>query len=482
MKIISYRRLLPVFVTLALVSGTYVHGYVSEGHVWSGTNVVSYYVNPSSIYVSPDAAISAVQQAAAGWGQQSRANISLVYAGTTNGTSLTLNGKNEVFFRNTSNGGNVAETYYWWDGAGKMIDADIIVYEGAYRFYTVSGCSGGIYIENVLIHEFGHVLGLAHSPVPGATMAASMSSYCDLTQLTLEPDDIQGIEALYPPSSGPAAPTAPASLSVSNNPGAPQTSLVLNWADTSNVETGFRIERSNGGAFAQVAQVGANVTTFTNTGLVASTNYWYRVVAFNGTGTSGYSNTGAATTASAATNNPPSVSMNNPVDNSSYPEGSTISFSATATDPQDGNISGNLRWTSNLMGSIGNGASFSRSLTAGTHMITAAATDRAGLTGSAQVSMTVTVSAPPPPQQQPVASNISLSASSTTVKNKTKVALNWSGASGSRVDIFRNNSRLTTTSNSGSWTDSVAGRNGSYSYKVCNAGTSSCSNTAQVNY
>ena len=103
-SIISTRRLLPVLATLALLSGTYVHGWVSEGHTWSQGASVPYYVNPSSIYVSQSAAISAVQTAAVGWSQQSHANIQLTYAGTTNGTSLTLNSKNEVFFRNTSNG------------------------------------------------------------------------------------------------------------------------------------------------------------------------------------------------------------------------------------------------------------------------------------------------------------------------------------------------------------------------------------------
>lgn len=470
-------RVLPLLAIVGLASGVSLHGWTDVGHKWT-TNTVLYYVNPQSIYVSSNAAISAVQQAAAGWSQQTQANIQLVYAGTTTGASLTLNNKNEVFFRNGSNGSNVAETYYWWDGTGKLVDADMVFYEGAFHFYTVSGCSGGIYVENVAIHEFGHMLGLSHSSVPGATMSPSMSSYCDMTQLTLEADDIAGLESVYPPSSGTPVPSAPGSLSAAQSGSAPSSSLVLTWADTSSVESGFRIERSSGGgAFSQVGQVGANVTTFTNSSLAAGTSYSYRVVAYNATGNSGYSNTATAqTAASTPTNTAPSVSVSNPLNNSSYPEGALISFSGSATDSQDGNLSSGLRWTSSLVGQIGTGASFSRTLTAGTHTIVATVTDAGGMSGSKQVTMTVTVAAPAPS----TAGNLSARAS--LVRNKTKVDLSWGGVSGSRVDIYRNGSRMTTQNNGGSYTDSPSGRNGTLTYKVCAAGTQTCTNDASVSY
>ena len=105
---------LATLTLFALASGAYLYGYAATGHKWA-TSTVSYYVNPQSIYVSSSAAISAVQTAAAGWHDQSQANIQLVYAGTTSGSSLAANGRNEVFFRNSSGGGNVAETYSWWD-------------------------------------------------------------------------------------------------------------------------------------------------------------------------------------------------------------------------------------------------------------------------------------------------------------------------------------------------------------------------------
>ncbi|MEP6913294.1 MAG: fibronectin type III domain-containing protein, partial [bacterium] len=78
----------------------------------------------------------------------------------------------------------------------------------------------------------------------------------------------------------------------------------LAWTDNSDNESGFKIERCTGstvtctttGTFAQIAQVGANVTTYSDTGLSASTTYSYRVRAFNSGGDSAYSNVAEATT------------------------------------------------------------------------------------------------------------------------------------------------------------------------------------------
>lgn len=73
----------------------------------------------------------------------------------------------------------------------------------------------------------------------------------------------------------------------------------LSWSDNSAGETGFRIERCAGascGNFAEITTVGANVATYQNAGLTASTSYSYRVRAYNGTGQSTYSNTASAVT------------------------------------------------------------------------------------------------------------------------------------------------------------------------------------------
>jgi len=72
----------------------------------------------------------------------------------------------------------------------------------------------------------------------------------------------------------------------------------LAWTDNSDNEDGFRIERCSGAGctnFFEIATVGANVTTYHNTSLLAATSYSYRVRAYNGAGTSAYSNVATAT-------------------------------------------------------------------------------------------------------------------------------------------------------------------------------------------
>jgi Fibronectin type III domain len=85
----------------------------------------------------------------------------------------------------------------------------------------------------------------------------------------------------------PAAPSNLTATAVSNS------QINLAWSDNSGNETGFKIERCQGNNcnnFAEIAQVGANVTSFPDTGLSANTRYRYRVRAFNAAGNSAYSN------------------------------------------------------------------------------------------------------------------------------------------------------------------------------------------------
>lgn len=68
--------------------------------------------------------------------------------------------------------------------------------------------------------------------------------------------------------------------------------------------------------------------------------------------------------------------------------------------------------------------------------------------------------------------------------NKPRVDLTWSGSTAANVDVYRDNSRVTTTANDGAYTDTGLSRNaaGAFTYKVCNEGTTTCSNESIVNF
>jgi len=89
-------------------------------------------------------------------------------------------------------------------------------------------------------------------------------------------------------------PEAPADLRVSR---VDRTLISLTWLDKSTNELGFKLQRSTDGAsWTDIASLGPNSTTYTNTGLRSRTTYYYRIQAFNNDGESGFSNVASART------------------------------------------------------------------------------------------------------------------------------------------------------------------------------------------
>jgi len=131
------------------------------------------------------------------------------------------------------------------------------------------------------------------------------------------------------------------------------------------------------------------------------------VAAFNGiTTTGGVLDAFAAVNLGAPINNTPVVAIATPTNNSIFPVGSVVSFSASANDVEDGALTALLSWTSSIDGVIGTGAAFSRTLTAGTHIVSASVTDSGSRTGAASVTINIQA---PPPANDPCSGSILLS-------------------------------------------------------------------------
>gem|GEM_PF-1206202 len=86
----------------------------------------------------------------------------------------------------------------------------------------------------------------------------------------------------------------------------------------------------------------------------------------------------------------PMVTINDPAGGSTFNQADTITFSGTADDVEDGDLTATLTWESDLDGPLGSGGSFSRSdLSVGVHTIRATVSDTAGQTGERSTTLTV---------------------------------------------------------------------------------------------
>ena len=88
------------------------------------------------------------------------------------------------------------------------------------------------------------------------------------------------------------------------------------------------------------------------------------------------------------------------------------------------------------------------------------------------------------PTPTPTPGPIALSASGRKVEGINTVRLTWSGATSTNIDVYRNGAHpIATVPNTGMYTDSTGDTDRArYTYRVCEAGTSTCSNDATVRF
>ena len=87
----------------------------------------------------------------------------------------------------------------------------------------------------------------------------------------------------------------------------------------------------------------------------------------------------------------------------------------------------------------------------------------------------------PEPEPTPPPPAIALAAKAYKVKGFQRVDLSWSGATGTSVDVWRDGVRVAATANDGAHTDALNKKGGgAYAYRVCEAGTTTCSEEVHV--
>jgi subtilisin family serine protease len=91
---------------------------------------------------------------------------------------------------------------------------------------------------------------------------------------------------------------------------------------------------------------------------------------------------------------------------------------------------------------------------------------------------------PPGDPDPPPAGDLTLSGEGSKVQGRWRADLSWTGSSASQIDVFREGSRIATVSNfDGSYVDQTNNRgSGTLTYRVCEAGTSTCSNEITIDF
>jgi len=214
-------------------------------------------------------------------------------------------------------------------------------------------------------------------------------------QYTSDPVTVTVSNAPPPPPQDTTPPSVPTGLTAS---AVSSSQINLSWAASSdNVGvSGYRVYRGG----TQIATT--SVTSFTDTGLSASTTYTYAVAAFDAAGNlSAQSSPASATTPAPSDTTPPTVSITSPADGATV--NGTVTVSANASD-NVGVAGVQFLLDGTNLGAESTTAPYSTSWNTtaaanGSHTLTAVARDAAGnhSAPSAPVTVTVANGAPPPP-------------------------------------------------------------------------------------
>jgi len=192
--------------------------YVSNGYWWPA-RTTSWAYNGAGKPGGLAGDTAAIAAAAQSWGLAG-ANWSFSGGGASSGNTGACSGsgldtKNVVGWAPQS-GSVLAVTCTWYTQTSSPATAIEFDMEIDPDWPWTTGGSINVDLESVVLHEFGHALGLAHSQAQSAVMYASYCQGCD--KRTLTADDIAGLTSLYGAGGPPPTNTPPPPPPATNTP------------------------------------------------------------------------------------------------------------------------------------------------------------------------------------------------------------------------------------------------------------------------
>jgi hypothetical protein len=167
---------------------------LSPRRTWASTPVnVPVYSTGNNSIADGNGGVTAVANAVKAWGMVNSSSTNQAAVRGQAPATIMLNSNGRI-----CNGSCLAATLTGYYSGSTINDADVYT-NTKYKFYSsgeADGCSAEFDIEGIMVHEVGHVIGIGHTTVAGATMYPSVSS-CNTGNRTLEADDIAAKNDLY---------------------------------------------------------------------------------------------------------------------------------------------------------------------------------------------------------------------------------------------------------------------------------------------
>lgn len=184
-----------IFVAMAEPALAYV--LLSPRRRWASTPVtVRVYSVGNSTITDGSGGVSATVSAIRTWGIISSSSTSSPAVRGSAPATIMLNTNGGLCTGNCL-AATLTGYYISQSGDDRIYDADVYT-NTSIQFYSSgeSGCSAEYDINGIMVHEVGHVIGIGHSNVSGATMYPSVSA-CNTGPRSLESDDRAARDNLY---------------------------------------------------------------------------------------------------------------------------------------------------------------------------------------------------------------------------------------------------------------------------------------------